>query len=491
MVARAEYRSNGASAVMFELLGLPVEARPDEILIEGPAGTGKTRGLCEWTHAMCLMNPGIRVLWARYTLTSLRQSVQVTFEQKVLGPNSRLTQGASREHRTSYKYANGSEIVLGGLQPTEITRTFSTEYDIIVVFEAIEITRDTWEKLARANRNAAMPWQVRVADTNPGSEYHWLNQSFPAGVRDIAGAQSGPMLRLLSRHEDNPAVTEAYLRKLRRLQGANRARMYEGRWVSAEGQVWPRFDPPIHMVDLIADAPDEHPRDRNGKLQFVAHAISIDWGFRHPGVMQVWGLDEAMRAYRIAEIYRTGQTREWWADRFDEFVAEFGVRRGFADGEERTTIESFNDRLAQRGLPRFLRAADKSRMVGLDMVNSALDAQADGRPRMFFVRHANRYVDHELQEKGLPTRTEEEIPSYVWRKAEDGRQVKEETDPLCADHGCDATRYLAMGIWRENWVPRPQVEEYAPGTLGDLLGHNEPWAPGRKKGEKKLWGARV
>ena len=88
---------------------------PREILIEGPAGTGKTRALCEWTNDLCTKYPGIRVLWARFTLTSMRQSVQVTFEEKVLPPKAKLLRkGGSRKTRTSYDYPNGSEIVLGG-----------------------------------------------------------------------------------------------------------------------------------------------------------------------------------------------------------------------------------------------------------------------------------------------------------------------------------------------------------------------------------------
>ena len=158
--------------------------RPSELLLEGPAGTGKTRALLEYLNYLCEEYAGIRVLMLRQTRESLAESVLVTYEQEVLWPGHPAVHGsASRNTRQNYQYPNGSHMVVGGLDKPE--KTFSTQYDVIAVFEAREISADTWEWLARANRNFKMPWQMRIADTNPAGEFHWLNTHFDPGFREV------------------------------------------------------------------------------------------------------------------------------------------------------------------------------------------------------------------------------------------------------------------------------------------------------------------
>ena len=198
-----------------------------EVLIEGPAGTGKTRAICEKCHLLCQTIPGLRVAWMRQTRSSMTESVLVTFEQKVLPPGDPILRGPQRAFRHSYVYPNGSEIVTGGLDNPE--KIMSTEWDIIAVFEATEIKQDAWEKLITRGRNYAIPWQQQIADCNPSHQRHWL----------IMRARAGMMQHLPSRHTDNPAVTDEYLDSLSGLSGHRRARLYEGLWVAAEGLVYP------------------------------------------------------------------------------------------------------------------------------------------------------------------------------------------------------------------------------------------------------------
>lgn len=234
----AEYRARGAAADLFR-------CSDREILIEGPSGTGESRACLELAHYRAEQFPRSRILLLRKARARLAQSVLVTFEGHVLPEGHPVLTPVSRAHRESYRYPNGSEIVTGGMD--DPTRIMSTDYDLVIGFEATELLIEDWERAMTRLRNNKIPHpeiegtylnQI-IADVNPASEYHWLNQR----------AGGGLMTRLLSRHEDNPTCTPEYLSTLRSLTGHRRSRLYEGLWTSAEGLIWPEFDPAIHILD--------------------------------------------------------------------------------------------------------------------------------------------------------------------------------------------------------------------------------------------------
>src|SRR3546814_16816092 len=93
-----------------------------------------------------------------------------------------------------------------------------------------------------------------------------------------------------STHQDNPALWdgttwtsegERYLAELRNLTGVQRQRLLDGRWVAAEGIIWPEFDPAVHLVDRF-DIPDDWTR-----------YWTVDFGYIHPLVAQWWAVDPA------------------------------------------------------------------------------------------------------------------------------------------------------------------------------------------------------
>lgn len=105
------YRVHGAAA---ELM---VTTAP-EVLIEGPAGTGKTRAVLERVNAVCEQYPRARALIARATRTSSTESILVTLERDVLRLDlPGMLRNISRGQRDSYEYENGSTIVVGGQHP--------------------------------------------------------------------------------------------------------------------------------------------------------------------------------------------------------------------------------------------------------------------------------------------------------------------------------------------------------------------------------------
>ena len=212
-------------------------SKAPRVLVDGPAGTGKTRGLLEKAFVAAAKYNRARILLCRKTRASMTETVLVTWEDKVLPPGSSIKMGAARRTRSVYSFPNGSEIVIAGLDNPE--RIMSSEYDLIICFEATEISEDDVELLDTRLRNGVMPYQQLILDCNPAGPNHHLKRR----------ADRGWFERLPSRHEDNPVLwngsdwTEAgrlYLSRLDALTGHRRSRLLEGHWAAAAR----RRDPP-------------------------------------------------------------------------------------------------------------------------------------------------------------------------------------------------------------------------------------------------------
>jgi hypothetical protein len=402
------YTPRGAARDLFA-------CREPEVLIEGPAGTGKTLACLAKLHACLSKHARSRWLMVRKTRESLTESALVEYETRILiGRNAGIAAGPDRARRQRYTYPNGSVLVVGGLN--KASRFMSTQYDGIYVPEATELTEDDWEKLTTRNRNGVMPYQQLIGDCNPDRPTHWLNQR----------ANRGGLARLLSRHEDNPAVTLEYLATLDKLTGARKKRLRHGIWAAVEGAVYDQYDAAVHLLDRFP-IPAEWRRYR-----------VIDFGYTNPFVCQWWAEDGDGRLYRYREIYRTQRLVE---DHAADIVRLSGNERYEAtiadhDAEDRATLHA-------RGIATV--PAYKAVSVGIQGVQARLAKAGDGRPRLFLLRDSLVETDPRLVEAKKPLSTEQEFDGYIWATSPDGRPVKEE--PLKVDdHGMDCARYLVACV---------------------------------------------
>lgn len=431
-----------------------------EAMLHGPGGTGKSRGILMflwwlmdnhrvlWPQA----EKNLRILMCRETRVSLSQSGLTTWEEAVVPAGHPILEGAGKAQRQSYVHpGTGAELVLAGMD--EPTRLFSTDYDIVYIQEATEITEHAWESLRRGLRNWALPFQLLVGDCNPDSPRHWLRRRM----------LDGRTLDLKSEHWDNPRwwamredgtwswtpEGEAYRDSLNKLTGVRRRRLFLGEWVSAEGAVWEEFDEQVHIVE-------EAPTPR-------WTIASIDWGYTAPGVLQVWGVDAENRACCLSEHYRVGQQIEWWAEMLGKEWREHRLQFAVADPSRPDAIKLVNDILASRNMPRLVREANNRRaeqgadLGGIDLVRKKLLPQADGKPALTWKKGYLVSRDPELHDKGEACCTTEEIPSYVYAKVEDGKRNKERTDPAAADHGCFPASVLVLTEHGPKFIDRIKV----------------------------------
>jgi hypothetical protein len=286
-----------------------------EIVISGPAGTGKSRACLEKLHFCALKYAGMRGLIVRKTRESLSEAALVTFEDKVLPANDVIKQGPRRNFRQAYHYPNGSEIVVGGLdKPAKI---MSTEYDMIYVQEATELDLASWLALTTRLRNGVMPYQQLIADCNPDAPTHWL------WIR----SQAGTTMMLHSKHEDNPRLYQrgewtdegrAYREKLERLGyidvttgervGTEYQRLGLGLWVQATGVIFGVWgDGPVD--GNVTEAAD-YEEGAGGVVWFVDDGYV---GARDPTTGQ-WTADSHPRVFLLAQLRHDGTINVFYED---------------------------------------------------------------------------------------------------------------------------------------------------------------------------------
>lgn len=398
-----DYRPYGVQRALFT-------ARDPEVVLSGPAGTGKSRGCLEKLHLLAMKYDRMRGLICRKTRASLTQSALVTFDEKVRPQDD----GAVFHHQDQeYRYPNGSVIVIGGLDKP--SKVMSTEFDVIYPQEATELTENDWESLSTRLRNGVMPYQQLMGDCNPDAPTHWLKRR----------AESGRLRMLESRHEDNPTVTPEYLAKLDALTGVRYKRLRLGMWAAAEGVIYEGWDRAVHLID------------RFDVLPLWPRYWAIDFGYTNPFVWQEWTADPDGRLYLMREIYRTGRLVEDFARDIKRTAS--GPPTAIIcdhDAEDRATLER------HLGLPTL--PAFKSVSPGIQAVQTRLRVADDGRPRLFVMRDATVDRDSALVEAGKPARTEDEFESYVWDTRMNQR--KGEAPVKEHDHGMDAMRYLVAHV---------------------------------------------
>jgi len=408
-----KFETRGAVSKVFK-------CRDEEILIHGPAGTGKSRGVLEKVHLALTKYPNARGLFVRKTRASVTNTGLVTYTKSVLTPADRVIPHTPSQ---GFKYPNGSTLTLGGLD--DPTKIMSSDYDIIFFQEATEGNINDWESLTTRLRNGKMPYQQLIADANPGPPSHWLWKR----------ALSGVTTEFASKHEDNPFLYDAkkkdwtvagrkYLGKLDRLTGVRYKRLRLGIWCSAEGQVYENWDASIHSIPRF-DIP----------IGWATYWV-FDFGYTNPLVFQCWRQDPDGRLFRTHEIYHTQRT----VNAHCQTIKALNIPSPRYiicdhDAEDRATLEEV---LGIRTIP-----AKKEVTTGIQAVTDRLKIAGDGKPRIYFLKDSLIEVDKELEDEQHPISTEEEFDAYVW----DDESTKKKEVPLKKfDHGMDATRYVVMHV---------------------------------------------
>lgn len=517
----------------FELVGNAAayfDCEDKEVLNAGPARSGKTNSELVKARYLCERYPGARGLFARETRKSLTETVLPDWENKVLGRGHPAIGRRKRSNRDSYEFRNGSVIVLHGLDDPE--NILSGEFDFFTIFQAEQLRRsDPYDALISRLSGTAMPFRQATLDVNPAGERHWILKRSRERICLRCGALAddascgkcgseliGAMRHFRFTHHDNPLLfdraamawspfgVEYLAGTLGRLRGTRRKRLLEGLWVSEEGQVLEEWDPDIHrifgklerhgatwMLTVTSPGWQVGAKDpmREARVPLDWFGAGADWGFwPDPGAFQVWGYDRFGRRFMVAEVYRTKQQAQWWADAAYALYQEFPFRYIAVDPSAPALRDAFNIRLGRGGGPMLAMKADNTirrqtpDLAGIDLMRWGL-RDPEGVVRTFLLRDSLRFgMDEALRDAGRPTRTEEEVQEWVFAKQKSTDEPLPKPDDDCDEHGLDAWRYEAG----EGWGVRHAADvekrtSYPDGTAGAIHRHDEKMARARARRE--------
>lgn len=358
-----------------------------ELLLCGPAGTGKSTAILAKVHNICMRTPHVRVLMVRKTKASMAETALKTFEAGILGQGHPLLSGPTRINRKNYVYPNGARIVIAGMDNP--ARIMSSDYDLVYVQEATELSEEDWDMLTTRLRNNVLHYQALIGDCNPDSEKHWLYKRW----------QAAKLKMLNSKHSDNPKLWDgekwtdeglSYLQRLQNLGGVRLKRYFEGIWASAENAVFEEYDAQRHIM--------------YGALpNFTRYYSGVDWGFTHPGAIVTFGQTRDGDLILVDEILRTKQTVEWWVQQAKTVNARFKPLNFVCDPAQPAHIQS----LRNQGI-NAIKASSKIQF-GLSVINERLK-----KGSLRFHINSLKYPDPELQADKKPIRLTDEMPGYVW-----------------------------------------------------------------------------
>ena len=401
------------------------------VLLEGPAGTGKSLALLAKAVLTAEKYPRCQIGLIRQTRASMTQTVLKMLEDEVFPPGHPANTRINRASRQTYVFPNGSEIFPLGLDNP--IRIMSGNVDMMIVFESTELSEEGWEFLETRCRGKGIPFNQIIADCNPAQPSHWLNRR--------ASDPRKKMLRLRSRHRDNPYYhdgtdwTESgrlYLERLSGLSGARKSRLLDGLWVAQEGMVYPEWDPTVHIVP------------RKGLPTMKYYLGGMDFGYKNPGSYQLWGFCGEGNAYLVRQLYMSQRPlADWWIPKIKavnerEIDTEIARLRAIVcDSAEPEKI----DTMLKEGLPAM--KANKDIILGLDTVRMRLKPGPDKKPAMFIVDDSLHEVDPLLADSYAPMQLQDEVESYVWDKDKDDRNHRELPVKNC-DHAMDCMRYVMM-----------------------------------------------
>ena len=411
----------------------------NEIMVSGPRNCSKTL-LCLWyVLTIHQLVPNLKSALLRSEYKSITSTVLRTIRDRLLrypfaderNPFT-LYGGENRpEHIT---FANGGQMDFRGLDGKG--KALGAEYDLIYINQAERETRpEVWGDILGTiaggrGRNWRGPkgeryWQL-IADANPSTPYHFLYKR----------KEAGKIAWLDFTHKDNPTfynwkLDKWYKHGLETIEalknsydGYSYQRMVEGKWVAAEGMVYPQFKQ-SHIKPLK--------REMFGAgTRWYA---SIDWGGTSMTAVCIYAVVDD-RYYIFKEFCRAQMMVSDVLDSINRIQRDYNIPQFhsvFVDHNSEHVLQCQN-----RGL--LIELADKSVVEGIETVRRIIREDR-------LIVNKDSIDERDPNSPDSPQGFAEEVMAYAYRAP--GERTLSGLDELPVkknDHSCDAVRYALHSL---------------------------------------------
>lgn len=412
-----------------------MEDPTENLLACGSYGSGKSEAAARKVVLLCDLAPylgKVRIALIR----KKRKQVKATLWRRVLEvmpPN--WIRGIDRSNLIAHiKPPHGqiTEIVATGLDSsgTDINPLASEEFSHMFAEEATEISFEEYnEKIRRCLRLPGAKHHQIMSLCNAGAPSSWIYEKFYL--------ERDPAFKVIEGQtipESCGVLPASYYEYLRSLPGVYGLRYRENRWIAIEGLVYP-FNPKEQYLSVEEWQARGFPWPIPASWRCVQ---ANDFGFDHPFVYQWWRVSPSDVWVLVAQIYKSMRVVE------DHAVQIRDVSRGMGFRPYTFCDHDAEDAATLRKHGVATRNAFKDRRWGQQAVYKRFPHTDPANPeeltdcRVYFLKDSLLEVDYARKVAGLPTRTVEEFPTYVWQKGAGREDMSKEKDD-----GCDTMR-MAM-----------------------------------------------
>lgn len=249
-------------------------------LLEGSVSSGKTWvSLVLWALWVSTMPADNLYMMCAKSLTTLKRNCLLLLQEQV-GRSNFTFSLASKEG-----YLFGRRILLEGANDARSeSKIRGLSLQGAYCDELTQLPEDFFAMLLSRLR---MPGAKLIATTNPDNPMHWLKTDY------IDRQDELDFLDVVFTIDDNTELDREYVRSIKKeYTGVFYERFILGKWVAAEGLVYPMFNEEEHVIDEIPWQ----------AIQRGRWYVSIDYGTVNPCAMELWTIYNGI-AYLVQESY--------------------------------------------------------------------------------------------------------------------------------------------------------------------------------------------
>jgi phage terminase large subunit len=394
---------------------------PSMIGLGGARGGGKSHATsCQMVLDDCVRYPGIKFLFLRSVGKSARESFEDLLDKAL--PHLRQYYQPSR---LRLALPAGSLVVLGGFRTeSDINKYIGIEYDGVALEEANLLTSRKVEELFGSVRSSKPGWRVRKYLTfNPGGVGHaWIKQRFIKPWRD--GTETDTRF-IFSTVDDNPFISEDYVKYLDSLTGWLKRAWRYGDWDISAGQFFTTWRDDIHVEEFD-----------------VVHGrrfwMSLDYGFTHYTVATL-----ACEHDGDIDVVDSHAERRWLVKSHADAIKAMLARHGLSL-DKLDDFVAGPDVWAQRGTE--LTVAQQYEQEGIYFSRANTDRIAGAAEILALLGDTEAGIRSRLRVHPRCGRLRECLPAMQHdpHRPEDVLKVNCDEDGLGGDDDYDSFRYLVM-----------------------------------------------